>query len=114
MILLWLILTLLIGGVAAWLGERRSGAWPRWISLIVLAIELALVLTLWRGASRSTSLSCRSCCASLIPTSRAIREEAPVATIPRLLDQKSHSDDRMIGCQDGWPCLHYLVAVGAV
>ncbi|HEY7297980.1 MAG TPA: NADH-quinone oxidoreductase subunit M [Xanthobacteraceae bacterium] len=47
MILLWLILTLLIGGVAAWLGERRGAAWSRWISLIVLAVELALVLTEW-------------------------------------------------------------------
>jgi NADH-quinone oxidoreductase subunit M len=47
MILLWLILTLLIGGVMAWLGERRNDDWPRWISLVVLAVDLALVLTLW-------------------------------------------------------------------
>jgi NADH-quinone oxidoreductase subunit M len=47
MMLLWVILTLLIGGVVAWLGERRSDAWPRAISLIVLAVDLALVLTLW-------------------------------------------------------------------
>src|SRR6185437_1771636 len=46
MILLWLILTLLIGGVVAWLGERRNDAWPRWISLVVLAVDLVLLLTL--------------------------------------------------------------------
>ena len=52
MILLWLILTPLIGGVLAWLGERWNDAWPRWISLAVLAIDLALVLALWADALR--------------------------------------------------------------
>src|SRR6185312_13435127 len=47
MLLLWLILVPLIGGGLAWLGERRSTLWPRWISIAILAVELALVLTLW-------------------------------------------------------------------
>jgi len=47
MILLWLILVLLIGGVLAWLAERRSRIWPRWIALVVLALDLAFVLLLW-------------------------------------------------------------------
>lgn len=45
--LLWLVLALLIGGLAAWLAERWNAAWPRAISLLVLAIDVALVLTLW-------------------------------------------------------------------
>jgi NADH-quinone oxidoreductase subunit M len=47
MLLLWLILVPLIGGGLAWLGERRSTLWPRWIAIAILAVELALVLTLW-------------------------------------------------------------------
>lgn len=59
MILLWLILTLLIGGVVAWLGERRSSAWPRWISLAVLAVDLALVLTLWAAHFGAVAVTAR-------------------------------------------------------
>jgi NADH-quinone oxidoreductase subunit M len=47
MILLWIFLVLLIGGVIAWAAERLSGEWPRWVSLAFLAVDLALVLTLW-------------------------------------------------------------------
>ena len=47
MLLLWILLVLLIGGVLAWLAEARGGNWPRWVSLIVLAVDLGLVSTLW-------------------------------------------------------------------
>jgi NADH-quinone oxidoreductase subunit M len=47
MILLWLILTPLIGGVLAGFGGRRNNAWPRWLSLVCLAIDLVLILVLW-------------------------------------------------------------------
>ena len=47
MILLWVFLVPLIGGMVAWLAERRGADWPRWVSLAVLAIDLALVVTLW-------------------------------------------------------------------
>ena len=52
MILLWLILTPLIGGVLAGFCGRRNNAWPRWLSLAALAIDLALVLVLWCDALR--------------------------------------------------------------
>ena len=44
MILLWLILTPLIGGVLAGFTGRRNNALPRWLSLACLAIDLVLVL----------------------------------------------------------------------
>jgi NADH-quinone oxidoreductase subunit M len=47
MLLLGVFLVLLSGGVLAWLAEARGGNWPRWVSLIVLAVDLVLVLTLW-------------------------------------------------------------------
>ena len=47
MLLLWVPLGLLLGGALAWLAEVRGGHWPRWVTLIVLAADLGLVLTLW-------------------------------------------------------------------
>ena len=47
MILLWLILTPLIGGVLAGFTGRRNNVWPRWLSLVCLAIDLMLILALW-------------------------------------------------------------------
>ena len=46
MILLWLILTPIVGGVLAGFSGRRNNALPRWLSLGCLAIDLALVLVL--------------------------------------------------------------------
>ena len=46
MMLVWLILVPVIGGLAAAALGRRGPAAPRWASLVTLAIELALVLTL--------------------------------------------------------------------
>lgn len=47
MLLLWVFLVLLIGGPVAWLAAARSPNASRWVALVVLAIDLALVLTLW-------------------------------------------------------------------
>jgi NADH-quinone oxidoreductase subunit M len=47
MILIWLIIILLAGGLLAWLAGRVNDAWPRWISLIALAVDTALVLVFW-------------------------------------------------------------------
>jgi NADH-quinone oxidoreductase subunit M len=47
MILLWLILIPAIAGVLAWALGRTGNRWPRWISLIAFAIDLALVVLLW-------------------------------------------------------------------
>jgi NADH-quinone oxidoreductase subunit M len=47
MILLWLILTPLFGGVLAGFAGRRNNAWPRWLSLVYLAIDLMVILMLW-------------------------------------------------------------------
>ncbi len=44
MILLWLILVPLIGGILAWIASRSGSALARWISLAALAGELLLLL----------------------------------------------------------------------
>src|SRR5918992_573239 len=49
MILVWLILVLLLGGVLAWGAERWHRDLPRWIALLALLIDLYLlkILILW-------------------------------------------------------------------
>jgi len=47
MILVWLILIPLAGGLLAWLLDRVDHRWPRWLCLIALIIDLGLVLDLW-------------------------------------------------------------------
>jgi hypothetical protein len=47
MILLWLILTPIVGGVLAGFSGRRNNALSRWLSLACLAIDLVLIVTLW-------------------------------------------------------------------
>lgn len=47
MILLWLILILLVGGLAAWLADRGHSAWPRLISLLALGLDLLLIIAFW-------------------------------------------------------------------
>ncbi len=59
MILPWLILILLVGGVVAWFAERRNDTWPRWISLIVLACDLALGLALWAQHYGAVTITAR-------------------------------------------------------
>ena len=46
MILACLIIVAVIGGLLAWLAARRSTAAPRWISLLALAIDLVLAVSL--------------------------------------------------------------------
>ncbi|HXI21894.1 MAG TPA: hypothetical protein VNH46_12440, partial [Gemmatimonadales bacterium] len=47
MILLWLVLIPLIGGILAWLQSRRSPHRPRWIALAAIGLDLLLALVLW-------------------------------------------------------------------
>lgn len=47
MILLWLILILLLGGVAAWLAERGHSIWPRLIALLALGLDFVLAILAW-------------------------------------------------------------------
>jgi NADH-quinone oxidoreductase subunit M len=51
MMLLWLLLVPLVGGVIAWPLRGRA---PRWVALATLAVDLALALTLWFGPATST------------------------------------------------------------
>ncbi len=50
MILMWLIAILFLGGLLAWWSERWDASWPRWVSLIALAIDTVLVLALVANA----------------------------------------------------------------
>lgn len=42
MILMWLIIVLLAGGVLAWLAGRRSAVGSRWVALVALLVDLGL------------------------------------------------------------------------
>jgi NADH-quinone oxidoreductase subunit M len=44
MILVWLIIVLLLGGLAAWAASLRSALWARLISLLALALDTALLV----------------------------------------------------------------------
>jgi NADH-quinone oxidoreductase subunit M len=55
MILLWLIIIPLIGGILSLLAGRRSAQTARWIAIVALGIDLALTIALWSGASGSGS-----------------------------------------------------------
>ncbi len=47
MILIWLIIIPFLGGIIAWYSDRLNTALPRWISLIALTFDFALLLALW-------------------------------------------------------------------
>jgi len=47
MILAWLIIVPIMGGLLAWFLDRWNPKGPRWISLLALAINLVLTLGLW-------------------------------------------------------------------
>lgn len=49
MILVWLILIPLSGGLLSWAAGRHSDAWPRWISLTMMVAELIIAVVLWGG-----------------------------------------------------------------
>ncbi len=49
MVLTWLILSLLVGGLLAWFSGLWSDRWPRWISLVVLSLHLVSLIAIWVG-----------------------------------------------------------------
>lgn len=57
MILLWLIVILLAGGVAAWISARWSASAPRWISLAAVALDFFLGVGLWASNYGMLSLN---------------------------------------------------------
>jgi len=56
MILTWLIVILLAGGLLAWLVSRWSGQWSRWISLIAVTTDFVLGVLLWARHSAQVTL----------------------------------------------------------
>ncbi len=57
MILIWLILIPLIGGLLAWFLERVNESWPRWLSLLAIVLDLVLVLVIWAQHPEGVSLA---------------------------------------------------------
>ncbi|MCC7416807.1 MAG: NADH-quinone oxidoreductase subunit M [Acidobacteria bacterium] len=53
MILVWLILVPFLAGVLAWVSGRGSRAWPRWIALAGISLDLAMAIGIWAGAWRT-------------------------------------------------------------
>ena len=56
MILAWLILIPLIGGLAAWFLGSKYSSWARWISLASLVLDVALLLYFWPAPSTEAVL----------------------------------------------------------
>ncbi len=48
MLLIWLIVILMLGGVLAWISARFNKSLPRWISLIALLVDFIITISLWR------------------------------------------------------------------
>ncbi len=57
MILLWLIIIPLIGGLAAWAVDRKDSAAARWISLAALALDAIVLALFWSDSSTRFDLS---------------------------------------------------------
>lgn len=57
MILIWLIIIPLIGGLAAWLMEREDGNAARWISLAALVLDAVLLISFWSNSEIQINLS---------------------------------------------------------
>jgi len=47
MILVWLVVLLLVGGLLAWLAACRGANWARWISMIVLGANMIVLIGIW-------------------------------------------------------------------
>ena len=55
MILIWLIVILLLGGMLAALTERWNPQLPRWISLTAIGVDVILTAGIWAGKSASAT-----------------------------------------------------------
>ncbi|MCX2741217.1 NADH-quinone oxidoreductase subunit M [Pontibacter anaerobius] len=49
MILLWMIVILMAGGLLAWLSKKLHPVLPRWIALFAVSADFAIALYLWLG-----------------------------------------------------------------
>jgi len=57
MILAWLIIILMIGGILAWITGRKSPLAARWISLLSVLIDFILVVKIWIDYSEQLNLN---------------------------------------------------------
>ena len=57
MILLWLVLIPLLGGVAAWTAAQRRPLAARWIALAAIALDFGLALLIWIGHAGRVGLA---------------------------------------------------------
>ncbi len=57
MILLWLIIIPILGGLASWILDRGDGAASRWVSITALALDAALLLAFWPQSAAVVDLS---------------------------------------------------------
>ena len=56
MILTWMIIIPLMGGLAAWFLSTKHSDWARWISLASLGLDVFLLLYLWQAHSADAGL----------------------------------------------------------
>lgn len=60
MILVWIILIPLAGGLLAWILNRLNDRWTRWIAITALAVDFVLVFVLWMQYLDRISLAMNS------------------------------------------------------
>jgi NADH-quinone oxidoreductase subunit M len=53
MTLAWLVIVPFAAGVLAWIAGRWSHAWPRWIALAGISLDLAVAVALWAHAGEA-------------------------------------------------------------
>ena len=51
MILVWLIIILMVGGLLAWISAKWNKVFARWISLLALVIDFIIIISMWFGYS---------------------------------------------------------------
>ena len=57
MTLVWIVFIPFIGGLAAWAAARRNADTARWVSLAFLAVDMGLLLGVWRAQSGALSFA---------------------------------------------------------
>lgn len=68
MILIWLIIILMVSGLAAWLASYWDRTWPRWIALMASLADLILLVWYSTGAATGRGIWLAEFNASWIPT----------------------------------------------
>ena len=60
MILIWMIIILMAGGIAAWIADKFNTVLSRWISLVAIFIDLVISLLIWMSGNFTLQMGYKS------------------------------------------------------